>query len=265
MPIAELRKMSASANEEGRVEYHLQTHDGLIGMNGMVGRNVTLSFTGTIKCVSCGKVTKKSFAQGYCYRCFISSPQTEECLLKPHLCQAHLGVARDMEYATEHCLIEHYVYLARSGGLKVGVTRHTQIPTRWIDQGASQALIIAKTPNRYLAGAIEVALMKYFSDKTNWRAMLTNNEPAFDLLEERERAISVLDGDLGQYFVSDMEVQSLYYPVEVYPVKVTSLNFDKTPVVSGILEGMRGQYLIFKEGKVINLRTFTGYEVEVGL
>lgn len=265
MPIAELRKMSASANEEGRVEYHLPTHDGLIGINGLVGSNITLRFTGTIKCVSCGKVTKKSFAQGYCYRCFISSPQTEECLLKPHLCQAHLGVARDMEYATEHCLIEHYVYLARSGGLKVGVTRHTQIPTRWIDQGASQALIIAKTPNRYLAGAIEVELMKHFSDKTNWRAMLTNSEPPFDLLEERERAISVLDGELGQYFVNDMEVRSLYYPVVAYPVKVASLNFDKTLIITGILEGIRGQYLIFKEGKVINLRTFTGYEVEIGL
>jgi hypothetical protein len=31
-------------------------------------------------------------------------------------------------------------------------SRETQIPTRWIDQGANQALILAETPYRQLAG-----------------------------------------------------------------------------------------------------------------
>ena len=255
--------MAASATDDGHVCYRLSTSDGVIDMNELIGKAICLRFTGTIRCISCGKVTKKSFAQGYCYRCFITSPETEECLLKPHLCQAHLGVARDMAYAQEHCLINHYVYLARSGGLKVGVTRHTQIPTRWIDQGACQGLIIAQTPNRYLAGVIEVELMKHFSDKTNWRAMLTNSEPDVSLLDERERALGALSGELAQYGVRDGVVRNLCYPVEEYPATVTSLNFDKTPEVEGILQGIRGQYLIFSDGRVLNLRTFSGYEVEL--
>ena len=263
MPIAELRKMAAAATSDGQVSYRLSTLDGEVNMNELIGKAIRLRFTGTIRCISCGSITKKSFAQGYCYRCFISSPETEPCLLKPHLCQAHLGVARDMAYAQEHCLIDHYVYLARSGGLKVGVTRYTQIPTRWIDQGACQGLIIAQTPNRYLAGVIEVELMKHFSDKTNWRAMLTNSEPEISLLDERDRAISALNDELAQYAVADRAILNLCYPVEAYPTKVASLNFDKSPEVEGILKGIRGQYLIFEEGAVLNLRTFSGYEVEL--
>ncbi len=256
--------MAASATSDGMVSYRLSTLDGEVCMNELIGTPISLRFTGTIRCIGCGSITKKTFGQGYCYRCFISLPETEPCLLKPHLCQAHLGVARDMAYAQEHCLINHYVYLARSGGLKVGVTRHTQIPTRWIDQGACQGLVIAQTPNRYLAGVIEVELMKHFSDKTNWRAMLTNSEPDVNLLDERERAIGALSGELAQYAVTDGVMLDLCYPVEAYPAKVTSLNFDKTSEVEGVLKGIRGQYLIFDGGRVLNLRTFSGYEVELG-
>lgn len=263
MLAVDIRKMRADVGPDGVVRYHLSTGDGSVVMNDLIGRPVALQFSGTIRCISCGKVTKKSFAQGYCYRCFISSPETEPCLLKPHLCQAHLGVARDMEYAKEHCLIDHYVYLARSGGLKVGVTRHTQIPTRWIDQGACQAVVIAKTPNRFLAGLIEVELMKHFSDKTNWRAMLTNSEPDINLMEERHRAHSLLDGELKQYALANEEVWSLTYPVLSYPSKVSSLSFDKTSAIEGTLQGIRGQYLIFDGGRVLNLRTFSGYEVGI--
>lgn len=263
MALSELRKMKATADESGLVHYELATNDGNVAMNSLVGEDILLRFTGKIKCIACGKSIKKTYGQGYCYPCYTTSPETEDCVLRPHLCQAHLGIARDLEYATQHCLIEHYVYLAISGGLKVGVTRHTQIPTRWIDQGASQGLIIAKTPNRHLAGAIEVELMKTFSDKTNWRSMLTNIEPAIDLYGERERLSNILEGDLKKYLTNEFNITPLTYPVSEYPVKVSSLNFDKNAEVKGKLQGIRGQYLIFAKGEVINLRSFTGYEIDV--
>lgn len=263
MPKAELRKMESTANEKGLVSYQICSKDGKISISELLGKEIEMQFTGTIRCIACGKVTKKSFGQGYCYPCFISSPETEECVLKPHLCQAHLGIARNMEFAAQHCLTDHYVYLAISGGLKVGVTRHTQIPTRWIDQGASQGLIVAQTPNRYLAGTIEVELMKTFSDKTNWRAMLTNKDPDIDLKEKRKSLATLLDTNLSKYLTDKFEPTKLLYPVISYPTKVSSLNFDKTPTIRGNLQGIRGQYLIFEEGQVINLRTFSGYEVEV--
>lgn len=264
MATIDLRKMQATADEKGNVYYTLTATVGSpISINSLIGKQISLHFTGNIICCSCGKPTKKSFSQGYCYKCFISSPETEECLLKPHLCQAHLGIARDMNYAKEHCLIDHYVYLANSGGLKVGVTRHTQIPTRWIDQGASEGLIVAKTPNRYLAGAIEVDLMRYFSDKTNWRSMLTNKEVAINLYEQKEKLKNLIDSSLSSYIEADTSSKKLIYPVKEYPSKVTSLSFDKQANIEARLAGIRGQYLIFEGGEVLNMRTFTGYQIEL--
>jgi len=156
------------------VNYFLKTADSKFLLNDLIGNEIILSYKNQINCINCGAPIKTSFAQGYCYPCFITSPETEDCVLRPELCQAHVGVARDMEFAKNHCLIEHYVYMASTGGLKVGVTRHTQRPIRWIDQGAWQAIIVARTFNRYLAGSIEVNLKKHFPDKTNWRKMLSS-------------------------------------------------------------------------------------------
>ena len=152
------------------------------------GQEISMQYKGRINCLKCGRETKKSFAQGYCYPCFTTAPETEECVLRPELCRAHEGIARDMDYAKKHCLIEHVVYLSLTSGLKVGVTRNTQVPTRWIDQGAVKALELARTPNRYTAGLIEVALKSHIADKTNWRKMLSGSDPGdMDLLKEKER------------------------------------------------------------------------------
>ncbi len=171
------------------VNYMLPIGDQVIYMNDFLGKNVYLEYLGEIHCIKCGRKTSKSFSQGFCYPCFVSAPETEECVLRPELCMAHQGIARDMEYAEKNCLAEHVVYLSVTSGLKVGVTRHSQVPTRWIDQGAVQAIELSRTPNRHTAGLIEVALKEHMKDKTNWRAML-KNEILFDgdLLEEKERA-----------------------------------------------------------------------------
>ncbi len=246
------------------VHYHLPVGDELIDMNELIGKEIELEFSGEIHCVSCGKITNKSFAQGYCYPCFVSVPETSECILRPELCRAHEGVSRDMKWSENHCLLDHYVYLAVSSGLKVGVTRATQVPTRWIDQGAWKAIKLAKTPNRYLAGEIEVALKAYMSDKTSWQKMLKNDiAQDIDLEDEKQKAWELLDEELQQYIVDDDEIMEISYPVAVYPQKVKSLNFDKTPVIKGNLAGIKGQYLIFEDNSVLNIRRHTGYKVKI--
>ncbi|OQX97586.1 MAG: hypothetical protein B6I20_12240 [Bacteroidetes bacterium 4572_117] len=203
------------------VQYYLPVGDGLVDMNGLIGKEINFVFSGEIYCVSCGGITKKSFAQGYCYPCFVSVPETSECILRPELCQAHNGVSRSMKWSEEHCLQDHYVYLAVSSGLKVGVTRSTQVPTRWIDQGAWKAIKLAKTPNRYLAGQIEVALKAYMSDKTSWQKMLKNDiTQDIDLEDEKQKAWELLDEELQQYVVDNDEVVEIIYPVLAYPEKV---------------------------------------------
>ena len=246
------------------IQYHLPVGQGRVYMNDLIGQQISITWLGQIHCMNCGSLTNKSFAQGYCYPCFISIPETEECVLNPEMCRAHEGIARDMEYALENCLQDHIVYLALTSKVKVGVTRHSQIPTRWIDQGAWKAIKLAITSNRYQAGIIEVALKNHLTDKTNWRDMLRNiTDNTVSLVEEKKKISLLIPQDLIESLSSDDTVLELNYPYTDVQQKITSLSFDKQPLVKGILIGIKGQYLIFKGGNVINIRKFGGYDVEL--
>ncbi len=257
-----IRKMYTELQDE--VQYYLPIGNSKVYLNDLLNKTISIVFKGTINCIKCGRITKISFAQGFCYPCFISVPETEECVLRPELCRAHEGVARDMKFAEKNCLIDHFVYFALTPGLKVGVTRHTQVPTRWIDQGAGKAIKLAKTPNRYTAGLIEVALKNIYPDKTNWRKMLSEpGDILVDLIEEKGRAEENLPFDMRDYIVEDDEVTQITYPIVKYPVKIKSTNLDKTKEIKGKLSGIKGQYLIFEGGEVINIRKHAGYFLDI--
>ena len=255
-----IRKMEAF--HEKVIKYFLPVGTERVHMNELLGSPVSMEYQGHINCIKCGRETRKSFAQGYCYPCFTTAPETEECVLKPELCRAHEGLARDMEYAEKNCLTEQVVYLSLTSGIKVGVTRSHQVPTRWIDQGAIRALEFARTPNRYSAGLMEVALKDHLADKTHWRKMLSGADPgSFDLLLEKQRLAPLLTGDMASYITDSAEEVTMDYPVLRYPEKIKSLNFDKDPLVSGVLTGIKGQYLMLDQDRVINIRKFGGYQV----
>lgn len=255
-----LRKMSVSLEDIIRYDLNLSE---TIHVNELIGLTIQLSWTGQIICTCCGKNTKKSFGDGFCYTCFISAPEATECTLRPELCRAHLGEGRDPEWEQRNHNTPHIVYLAATDIVKVGVTRITQVPTRWIDQGASSAIRLAETPNRYEAGMLEVALKSFFADKTNWQRMLKNEiDESIDLIDEKWSLHDQLPADLTQFFTENDEIISLNYPVLQFPEKVKSLSFDKTPTISGKLVGIKGQYLLFEGGEVLNIRKHTGYSIE---
>lgn len=258
-----LLKMKSNYTDEV-VEYQLRLNDELVDLNPFIGKSIHLEYQHQINCIACGKKTSKSFAQGFCYNCFQTAPEAEECVLKPETCRAHLGEARDIEFAKLHCLIPHYLYLAVSSGVKVGITRNTQIPTRWVDQGASKAVIIAELPNRHIAGVMEVFLKDYFADKTNWRSMLKNEVAThIDIREERKKAIDLLPPELQKYAKRNESVWELNYPVEVFPLKPKTLTFDKEATISGTLKGIKGQYLLLDNDRVLNIRKHNGYKVKI--
>ena len=246
---------------DGKAFYTLNLGESTIDMNCYISKEIQIEWTGNIHCIHCGKKTYKSFGQGYCYPCFTTAPETEECVFRPELCKAHLGIARDINFAQNHCLIPHYVYLAESSDIKVGVTRSTQIPTRWIDQGAIQAVIIAETPNRYTAGVIEVALKQYIADKTNWRKMLTKSNIEYNLDIEKIKAYTLLENQFQDFFQSKNSILTIEYPGIVPNEKITSISLDKQAHIYKKLQAIKGQYLIFDDNSVINLRSHTGYEV----
>ena len=257
-----LEKMRVSFGEP--IQYQLILNgEPQVGMNELIGKEIELNWTGKIICSNCSKQTKNSFGQGFCFSCFQSAPQASPCIINPELCRAHLGEGRDIDWEHLHHNQPHIVYLAASDSVKVGVTRAEQTLTRWIDQGASHAIILAETANRYEAGIIEVALKSYMSDKTNWQRMLKNElNHALDLLDEKGRVEDLLPFDMRDFVSMDDTIVSLNYPVEKYPLKVKSVGFDKAPSIRGKLAGIKGQYLIFDDERVLNIRKHTSYEIE---
>jgi len=262
-----LRKMPAEAGDP--VSYTLAVGDHRVPLNEWIGRPVRLEFENVIRCIHCDRKTSKSFNQGYCYPCFRKLAECDSCIMSPEKCHYHLGTCRQPEWGEAHCMVEHVVYLANSSGLKVGITRASQVPVRWIDQGAVDAIPMLRVASRYLSGLVEVACKQHVADRTNWRAMLKGDVPELDLQEEKQRILALIANDLtvlraehGDDAIRLVEEarQPLGYPVQVWPEKIKTHNLDKTPEVEGVLEGIKGQYLILDTG-VINIRKFTGYEV----
>jgi len=256
-----LHKMNVELSDEVLYKLHLSS---TVNINELIGNEIQLSWNGRIVCPVCNSETKKSFGDGLCYSCFVTAPQAAECILRPELCTAHLGGGRDPEWEQKNHNQPHVVYLAASDIVKVGVTRATQVPNRWIDQGASSAIKLAETPNRYEAGKLEVALKQFFSDRTNWQRMLKNEvDASIDLVEEKWTLHDQLPSDLTEYFSEDDDIIEINYPVLEFPEKVKSISFDKTAVINGKLMGIKGQYLIFDGGNVLNIRKHTGYDISM--
>lgn len=265
-----INKMRASVQADGSLQYVLPLGQEALPLNELLGKTLTLQYTGRIFCVACGRKTNKSFNQGYCYPCFIKLAQCDTCIVKPELCHFAKGTCREPDWGREFCFRPHVVYLANSSGIKVGITRDTQIPTRWIDQGAVQALPIFRVNSRRAAGLVEVALASKIPDKTNWRNLLKGPASLLDMQESKSAVMAqcaqvladvVLPEEDGAYepWVDATEFR-VDYPVLQYPAKIQSIDFEKTPVLGGELWGIKGQYLIFDTG-VINMRKFGGYEI----
>lgn len=247
------------------IQYYMVFENSFLNVNQLLNKQIEIQFLG-YQCLNCSK-QKKIFRQGFCYDCFYSSPAVGDWIMRPELSTAHLGIAdRDLDYESKVQLQPHIVYLASSSEVKVGVTRKTQVPTRWIDQGAEKAIAIVEVPNRYLAGMTEVALKNHFSDKTNWRKMLTNDIVTIDLIAEKLNVEALLPQEVHEFFHLDKEdLYELHYPVLHYPKKISSLSLEKTPNFSGKLIGIKGQYLMFEDGTVFNIRSFEGYVVSLNV
>lgn len=263
-----LRKMSSQLRSP--VEYQLRLGDAEVPLNPLLKKKISLHFSGQINCVKCARKTSKSFNQGYCYPCFQRLAECDSCIIHPERCHFDQGTCREPAWGERFCMQDHIVYLANSSGLKVGITRGTQVPTRWVDQGATQALAIIRVRTRLQSGAVEVMFKQHVADKTNWRDMLKGEATTLDMHAKAAELISKCESDLkeledkfGFFAISvlnGVDTVNIEYPVVTYPEKVASLNFDKTPIVEGALLGIKGQYLILDTG-VINMRRFSGYEV----
>ncbi|CAL2102724.1 conserved protein of unknown function [Tenacibaculum sp. 190130A14a] len=257
-----LKKMTTENLDS--VQYYLDMKTDFLNMNQLIGRQLEMHFV-TYECLNCHK-EKQIYRQGFCKSCFFETPNAGDWIMRPELSKAHLGIEdRDLEYEKKAQLQPHIVYLANSSNVKVGVTRKSQVPTRWIDQGAHEAIEIVEVPNRYLAGITEVALKEHVADKTNWRKMLKNDIEDENLVEWRERLQAFIPQEVKEYYIENNNETALSFPVEKYPTKPKSLNLVKQESYTGKLVGVKGQYLIFEDETVFNVRANEGLVVKIVL
>jgi|TARA_B110000914_G_scaffold221498_1_gene233400 hypothetical protein len=252
-----LKKMDTDLQDV--VQYTLDIHGETHNMNDYIGKNIKIEWSGDVIC-SCEKVMKKFYRSGFCYQCYWDSPMASQSIFKPELCTAHLGIEeRDLEWEKEFQIAPHYVYLANSSGIKVGITRGSQGVIRWMDQGASQAILLAEVPNRRFSGDIEVSLKRFVADVTNWRKMLSGTPDFVDLVQLKEELSLHVPEELKQYILPNNTVTEIKYPVTKYPTKIKSVKLERTPIIEGELMGIKGQYLLLDEDRVFNIRSHEGF------
>lgn len=265
-----VRKMKTALSDP--VSYTMLLGEHEMPLNDYLGKQLQLEYQGAINCIHCDRKTSKSFSQGYCYPCFKRLAQCDMCIVSPEKCHYAAGTCREPEWGEQHCMIDHIVYLSNTSGIKVGITRGSQVPTRWMDQGATQARPIFRVSNRLQSGLVETTFKAHIADKTNWQAMLKGDAEPRDLEEVRRRLMVECAHELGALTqthgiqaITELPEEAdvhIRYPVLEYPTKVKSLNLDKTPVIGGTLLGIKGQYLMFDTG-VINMRKYGGYHVSL--
>lgn len=261
--------MRTSLDSKGVAQYNLPIFDvleesGTLHMNDIVGQELSIQFDQEIHCVESGKKIKKTFGEGLAYDVWLKSPQASPSIIRPELSRIHEGIAlRDFDWEQAHHNQPHIVYLSRTSAVKVGVTRATNKVSRWIDQGATEGIVLAETPYRQLAGLIEVALKDHIQDKTSWQAML-KSEPLIDdtLVDYKNQMLNLLPEDYESFFSDDDTITEINYPVLQYPSKVKSMKLDQISNFEGKLTGIKGQYLIFGDGQVLNIRSHAGYRVK---
>lgn len=263
--------MSVSATSP--ISYQLNLDSGAVDLNALLGKRLQIAYREQIRCIHCQRVTKKSFSQGFCYPCFQKLAQCDRCIMSPELCHFAAGTCREPEWGEKHCMQPHVVYLANSSGFKVGITRQTQVPIRWIDQGAVQALPLIEVSSRYLSGLVEDLFRTWLGDRTNWRKMLKNDVEVLDLLAEREKLKSLAEDGLNELRAAhpneriqwvDAEEYIFDYPYLAWPEKAKTYNLDKTPTIEDRLIAIKGQYLIF-ENAALNIRKYTSYDVTISV
>lgn len=246
------------------IQYYLVFDNDFLNMNQLLNKTISIQFV-KYQCLNCG-LNKPIYRQGFCKSCFFDIPQAADWIMRPELSIAHLDKEdRDLAYEKKVQLQPHIVYLANSSNVKVGVTRKQQVPTRWIDQGAHEAIEIVEVPNRYLAGITEVALKNYVADKTNWRKMLKNEVEDENLIEWRDRLKQYIPNEAKDYYIENNTETNIEFPVNKYPEKPKSLNLIKTQNYTGKLVGIKGQYLIFEDDTVFNIRANEGLVVNIGI
>ncbi len=273
MLVSDIRGLLAKMAVEltaGQAQYCMALDEQRVPINPLVGKIISLTFTGEIRCQACGRLTKKSYSTGFCFPCMQRLARCDVCIVKPELCHYAKGTCREPDWADTFCMQSHIVYLANSSDVKVGITRESQLLTRWIDQGAIQALPVFRVKSRYQSGLVEVALRAHVSDRTDWRKMLKGTTRAMDLLARRDeltvqckQAIKHLQQRFNNTDIVPIlteKVVDIDYPVKRYPQKIAALNFDKTAHIEGLLTGIKGQYLILDTG-VLNIRKFSGYHI----
>lgn len=246
------------------------------------GQRLSFRHTGRFECVACGRDAKKLF-DGFCFPCLKGKAQADACVMSPHLCHFGQGTCREPDWGLSFCYQPHYVYLSYTDKFKVGITRESQVPARWIDQGATAATLVARVASRHQAGVLEKILTEVVSDRSHWSNMLKagNARPSAEDVQAKHAEVRAFlsthpmvasgghlvpfPGEASPRPIEFLAPRVVYleFPLpDVMPAKIVSSNLDKSPTVEGEVLGAKGQYVFFADA-VFNVRRHEGYVADV--
>ena len=97
-----INKMTVSNCQSVKYTLPLSIHN--IIVNDFIERTIKISFQKKIFCTKCGKQTKKTYLNSFCYDCFCTAPESDICIFSPEKCKAHIGITRDLQWAKKNCL-----------------------------------------------------------------------------------------------------------------------------------------------------------------
>jgi hypothetical protein len=246
------------------IKYYLELNNNFLFLNTLMNKKIFIYYIHN-RCIKCKK-KNSIYKNGYCYTCFLNHPKNYIGIIKPERCTSHLNIEnKNIFFEKQIELQNHIVYLSITSQIKIGVTREKTFYHRMIEQGASKAIQIAKTPNRYYAGSIEVHMKKYIPDKTNYKIMLTkNNEEIYDLINYKFYLKNKFSKKLINFFLEHKNnIYHFFYPIIKYPITIKNINLYNENLLNKRLIGLKGNYLIFDNGVVLNIKNHIGYYVNI--
>ena len=90
--------------------------------------------------------------------------------------------------------------------------------------------------------------------------MLKNDvNQEIDLYGYRETLKENLPSDLKKYVLNEEREKIIAYPINEYPEKIKSINFEKVKEFEGKLTGIKGQYIYIDNQFVVNMRKYSGF------
>ena len=246
----------------GKPRLYLADVDGPIDLAGLVGKDIRVDIQSGFRCQHCGDRADTS----PCQECQ-SKPPFQQCVFTPGTSCTYQDCPFPA-FKRRSCAHNFIVYLVAKDGVKAGITQADRAVSRWAEQGATHGMIVARTPNRRVAGTVEDALEAVVSTESTKEWYEPLDEPKKALIEAADSCRDVLTRSLKPFSAlsaneTTIEDRIVSLPVHFTGDDATVSSLPELTVDEGLQSevlGVRGQILA-TENAVVNFDHLKGKQI----